>query len=190
MRSTWNSTTCYAQREALQVTAPGADDGGMSVSPTDPTVLLAIFAGTAGALLLVQARVQARLLRRRIATGAGAVVVDPATGLWSSSAAWQCIRAEANRALRLGRQLDVWIGTASDGPQLDEHGRALVFDMPSGAMGIRIDERSVCVLSCAGPTAEPTKLAADLQWRTATFEPGEHAAVAALAFVSQEAPDA
>jgi hypothetical protein len=141
-------------------------------------------------LLLVQARLQARLLRRRIATGTGTEVVDPATGLWSSAAAWQCIRAEANRALRLDRRLDVWIGTAADGSELDERGRELVFDMPSGAMGIRIDDTNVCVLTCAGRAAEPTRLASELRWRSAAFEPGEQAAAEALAFVSQEVHDA
>lgn len=162
----------------------------MSVSPTDPAVLFAIVAGSTGAVLLVQARLQARLLRHRIATGTGTAVVDPATGLWSSSAAWQCIRAEANRALRLERPLDVWVGTARDAPQLDEHGRALVFDMPGGAMGIRIDDTNVCMLTCAGISAEPTQLARDLRWRTASFEPGEQAAAAALAFVTTEVHDA
>ena len=101
---------------------------------TDPIALLAIAAGFAGVLMYVHARVQTTLLRRRIGSGAGSVVVDPATGLFSAAAAWQCIRAESNRALRLDRPLDVWIGTATDAGELDTLGRALVFDMPAGAM--------------------------------------------------------
>lgn len=152
---------------------------------TDPVVLPAIAAGCCGVLLLVHARLQSRLLRRRIVSGAGAVVVDPATGLFSANAAWQCIRAEANRALRLGRPLDVWMGTAADAAELDARGRELVFDMPAGAMGIRVDATRVCVLSCAGPAAAPLDVVDALDWRSLRVEPGDEAAATALAFVSE-----
>lgn len=152
---------------------------------TDPIVLLAIAAGGCGVVLLVHARLQSKLLRRRVASGAGTVVVDPATGLFSANAAWQCIRAEANRALRLGRPLDVWIGTATDAAELDARGRELVFDMPAGAMGIRVDSTRVCVLSCAGSAAAPLEVVDDLDWRTLRVEPGDEAAATALAFVSE-----
>ncbi|MCB0880558.1 MAG: hypothetical protein KDB25_09300 [Leucobacter sp.] len=161
----------------------------MATSPTDPAVLLAITAGGAGAVLLVQARVQSRLLRRRIASGTGTQVIDPPTGLWSSSAAWQCIRAEANRALRLGRPLDVWVGTADDSGVLDRRGRELLFDLPGGSMGIRIDDTRVCVLSCAGSGELPAQARADLQWRSTSLEPGEEAAAGALAFLDGEVGD-
>ena len=159
-----------------------------SVMPTwstDPIVLLAVAAGLVGVLLLVHARVQSTLLRSRIASGATARVVDPATGLFSAAAAWQCIRAEANRALRLERPLDVWVGTASDAAELDARGRELVFDMPGGAMGIRIDPTRVCVLSCAGDSAAPLRVVDDLAWRSLRVAPGEEAAATALSFVSE-----
>ncbi len=152
---------------------------------TDPVVLLSIVASCFGMLLLVHARVQSKLLRRRVASGAGTVVVDPATGLFAANAAWQCIRAEANRALRLGRPLDVWIGTAADSAELDRRGRELVFDMPGGAMGIRVDATRICVLSCAGSAAEPVGVVDDLNWCSMRVEPGEEAAATALAFVSE-----
>jgi hypothetical protein len=155
----------------------------MSISPTDPGLLFALTAGFAGALMLVQARTQARLLRRRIANGAGAV--DAATGLWSSAATWQCIRAEANRALRLGRPLDVWVGTADDADQLDARGRELVFDLPAGAMGIRVDATRVCVLTCAGSGDLSGPVAAQLAWRSTSFEPDEETAGAALEFIAR-----
>lgn len=161
----------------------------MTVSPTDPAILLAVVAGTLGTVLLVQARLQSRLLRRRIATGAGTVAVDPATGLFSSAAAWQCIRAEANRALRLGRALDVHVGRAPDAAQLDAAGHELVFDMPAGAMGVRLDDTRVCVLSCAGGDAPGSRLRL-LDWRSTRIEPGEQAAATALAWISSEVGDA
>lgn len=161
----------------------------MALSPTDPGILLAIVAGAFGTVLLVQARLQSRLLRRRIATGAGTVAVDPATGLFSSAAAWQCIRAEANRALRLERPLEVHVGQASDTALLDAAGRDLVFDMPAGAMGIRLDGTRVCVLSCAGGDAPESRLAG-LDWRSTRIEPGEQAAATALAWISTEVSDA
>lgn len=162
----------------------------MAVSPTDPVVLLATVAGGAGALMLVQARVQARMLRRRIATGASSVAVDRSTGLWSADAAWQCIRAEANRALRLGRPLDVWIGAADDADRIDERGRELMFDLPGGAMGIRLDPTSIVVLSCAGSGELPDTVTAGLQWRSTSIEPGEDAAREALSFVHGSDPHA
>lgn len=158
----------------------------MEASPNDPAILLALVAGTIGTVLLIQARLQSRLLRRRIATGAGTIAVDPATGLFSSAAAWQCIRAEANRALRLGRPLEVHVGEAPDTARLDAAGRDLVFDMPAGAMGIRLDGTRVCVLSCAGGDA-PTD---GLDWRSTTIDPGEQAAATALAWISTEVSDA
>ena len=157
----------------------------MSTIVDQPALLIALAAGVLGAALLVHARLQARLLRQRIASGTSTVVVDPATGLYCAAAAWQCIRAEANRALRLERSLDVWIGAASDAAELDRHGRELVFSMPAGAMGVRIDPRHVCVISCAGDAAAPNDVVDSLQWRTMRVEPGEHAATDALAFVSE-----
>lgn len=157
----------------------------MAVSPTDPAILLAVVAGTVGTVMLVQARLQSRLLRRRIGTGAGTVAVDPSTGLFSSAAAWQCIRAESNRALRLRRTLDVHVGRAADTAQLDAAGRELVFDMPAGAMGIRLDGTRVCVLSCAGGDSPGERLRG-LEWRSTRIEPGEQAAATALAWISSE----
>lgn len=161
----------------------------MAPSLTDPLVLSSIAAGTFGVALLTQARVQANLLRSRIATGSSSVVVDPATGLFSSAAAWQCIRAEANRAARLARPLDVWIGAAGDQAELDSLGRDLVFEMPGGATGIRVGDRHVCVVSCAGEAASPTSVADELAWSSRRIAPDEHAAAVALAFVT-EATDA
>ncbi len=161
----------------------------MAASLTDPAVLLALAAGGAGAFLLIQARLQARLLRRRIATGAGTVAVDASTGLWSAAAAWQCIRAEANRALRLGRPLDVWIGATDDVAALDERGRELGFDLPAGSMAVRLDGTHVCVVSCAGSGEAVLRVAPDFTWRSTSIEPNEHAAAEALAFVSTERDD-
>lgn len=152
---------------------------------TDPLVIASITAGTAGLVLLAQARVQSRLLRNRIAAGSGMGVVDAATGLFSSAAAWQCIRAEANRAARLERPLQVWVGAADDGTALDATGRELAFDMPAGARGVRIGDRHVCVLSCAGEAAAPTGLASELDWAARTIAPDEHAAAETLAFVAE-----
>ena len=158
----------------------------MAASPTDPAVLAALVAGGTGAVLLVQARLQARLLRRRIANGAATALVDQSTGLWAPSTAWQCIRAESNRSLRLGRPLDVWVGAADDQDQLDAHGRELVFDLAAGAMGIRIDDTHVCVLSCANQGTPPDRIAQQLRWTSTSIEPGEEAAASALAYVSEE----
>ena len=156
---------------------------------TEPALLFALAAGVAGLVLLTHARVQSRMLRRRIATGGVTRVVDPATGLFAAAAAWQCIRAEANRALRLERPLDVWIGSAGDAAELDARGRELVFDMPAGAMGIRIDPTRVCVLSCAGAAAAPLDVAEGLAWQSLRVQPGEEAAATALAFVSEVTTD-
>jgi hypothetical protein len=157
----------------------------MHAPALDPLALAALVAGTLGAVLLVQARVQSRLLRRRIAAGVGTSVVDPTTGLFSAEAAWQCIRAEANRASRLERPLHLWIGAATDADQLDSQGRELAFSLPSGANGIRIDHRHLCVVSCAGPAATPVELLDSVDWSEHVIAPGEHAAAAAFAAVSE-----
>lgn len=156
----------------------------MAPSLTDPAVLLAIVAGSAGLLLLAQAHVQSRLLRRRIATGAGTQVIDPATGLWSSTAAWQAIRAESNRALRLDRPLGVWVGTAPGPTELDEAGRALVFDLPGGAMGIRLDETNLCVVSCvAFDAADLAGAPSAMEWRSTSIAPSGTTAADTKAFI-------
>jgi hypothetical protein len=155
----------------------------MAVSPTDPVVLLSIATGATGALLLAQAQVQSRMLRRRIADGAGTVAVDRSTGLWSADAAWQCVRAEANRSLRLGRPLDVWVGTADDESQLEERGRELAFALPAGAMGVRLDPTTLALVSCAGTGELPHAVADGLRWRSTSIEPAEDAAASAIAFL-------
>lgn len=152
---------------------------------TDPLVLASVAAGVVGLVLLVQARLQSRLMRARVVTGASSIAVDPATGLFSPAAAWQCIRAEANRAARLSRPLQVWVGTARDGAELDLHGRELTFDMPAGATGIRVGHRHLCVVSCAGDAASPVDLVEQLDWSSRSIAHGEHAASTALAFVSE-----
>lgn len=157
----------------------------MSTSPTDPMLLAGIAAAAAGLLLMGQAHIQSRLLRRRIASGANSIAVDPATGLFSAAAAWQCIRAEANRSARLGRPLDVWIGTAADAAALDAGGRELAFAMPAGAAGIRVDRTRLCVVSCAETAQTPASTVEHLDWTTRRIEPGEHAAHDAFAFVSE-----
>lgn len=157
----------------------------MPITLTDPLALGSFAAGATGLALLLQARVQARLMRRRVASGAGSIVMDPATGLFSPAAAWQCIRAEANRAARLQRPLHVWVGAATDGAELDRHGRELAFDLPGGATGIRVGDRHLCVVSCAGEDASPTRLLEELDWTARRIAPDEHAASTALAFVSE-----
>jgi hypothetical protein len=152
---------------------------------SDPLVLGSVASGAIGAVLLVQARVQARLMRARVASGAGTIVTDPATGLYSPAAAWQCLRAEANRAARLARPLHVWVAAANDRADLDERGRALAFELAAGATGIRVGERHLCVVSCAGEDASPEAAASDLDWSQRTIAPDEHAASAALAFLSE-----
>jgi hypothetical protein len=157
----------------------------MHAPSLDPFALAALVAGTLGVVLLVQARIQARLLRRRIAAGVGTAVVDSPTGLFSAEAAWQCIRAEANRASRLERPLHLWIGIAADEAQLDLQGRELAFSMPSGASGIRIGRRHLCVVSCAGTTATPVDLLDAVTWSEHEIAPDEHAAAVAYAAVSE-----
>ena len=152
---------------------------------SDPLVLGSVAAGAIGALLLVQARLQARMMRSRVASGAGTIVTDPATGLYSPAAAWQCLRAEANRAARLERPLRVWVAAAPDREDLEVGGRALAFDLAAGATGIRVGERHLCVVSCAGEDASPVASATDLTWTQRTIAPDEHAASAALAFLSE-----
>jgi hypothetical protein len=152
---------------------------------TDPLVLASVAAGVVGLVLLVQARLQSRLMRARVASGAGSIVVDPATGLYSPAAAWQCIRAEANRAARLERPMQVWVGSAEDGAELDRHGRELIFEMPAGATGIRVGHRHLCVVSCAGDSASPIAIVDELDWSQREIAPGDHAASTALAFVSE-----
>lgn len=157
----------------------------MSYSLTDPLMLGGIAAGTAGLLLLAQAHVQSRLLRARIASGAGTIAVDPATGLFSAAATWHCIRAEANRSARLARPLEVWIGTAPDAVTLDVGGRALAFDMPAGASGIRLDRTHLCVVSCAATGASAAPPIDDVQWVRHQVPPSDEAAAAVMAFVSE-----
>lgn len=152
---------------------------------TQPLVLGSIAAAALGLAMLLQARLQARLMRGRVASGASGMVVDPATGLFSPAAAWQCIRAEANRAARLERPLHVWVGTAQDGAELDQLGRELAFDLPGGATGIRVGHRHLCVVSCAGDAASPLAVVEELEWRSHAISPDEHTASAALAFVSE-----
>lgn len=153
---------------------------------TEPLVVIGIALGTAGIALLVQSRIQVRMLRRRVASGAGTAVIDPATGLFSAAAAWQSIRGEANRARRLQRPLDVWIGIAASADDLDHAGRALIGSMPDGATGVRVARDRVCVVSCSGG-ASPMSLPIELDWHSRRFEPGEDSAVQALAFLSEVA---
>lgn len=157
----------------------------MSVFITNPIFLTSLAAGCAGVLLLVQARMQSRMLRQRIASGAGTVVMDAATGLFSSAAAWQCVRGEANRAARLKRPLEVWVATAPDDETIDSLGRALAFELPSGATGIRIDERHVCLVTCVAEARPEHGALAELDWSHGTFEPSEHSAQAAHEFIAE-----
>ena len=158
----------------------------MSSLLSEPLVVAGLALGTAGVFLLVQSRVQVRMLRRRVASGAGSAVIDPVTGLFSSAAAWQSIRGEANRAQRLKRPLDVWIGTAPSEVALDAAGRTLAESMPDGATGVRVARDRVCVVSCSGSDS-PAEVAADLTWHTRRIAPGEDTAVQALAFLSEVA---
>lgn len=163
--------------------------GRCMTSLTEPLILSGIIAGSAGLFLLAQARLQSKLLRARIAHGIGTAIVDPATGLYSAAAAWQCIRAEANRAARLERPLDVWVAQATDAEQLDELGKELAFQLPAGATGVRLADDRLCVVSCTGADDVDT-LAEELQWRSTQVPAGEHAARAALAFLSEGDADA
>ena len=153
---------------------------------TAPPLIAALVFGVAGIALVAQARMQVRLLRRRIAAGMGTAVIDATTGLFAEAAAWQCIRAEANRAHRLDRPLEVWVGTATSEEALEAGGRALVFDMPAGATGVRLAQQRICVVSCAGD-ASPEQLLRDFDWRGRTIAPGDTAAQHALMFLSEEA---
>jgi len=152
---------------------------------TDPLVLGSLAAGVLGLAMLVQARLQARLMRARVVSGSAGIVFDAPTGLYSAAAAWQCIRAEANRAARLSRPLRVWVAAAEDADELDLYGRELTFDMPAGATGIRVGQGHLCVVSCAGEGASPASVVEQLDWSARTIAPDEHAASTALAFVSE-----
>lgn len=158
----------------------------MAANLTEPLLLASIVAGTTGVVLMLHARVQTRLLRGRIARGDGSFVIDPPTGLFSATAAWQCIRAEASRAARLERPLDVWIGRAVDEDVLDEHGRMLAFDLPGGATAFRVDPLHVCVLACTGHDAAPEGTGASLDWNHRRIEStDDDAAERARAFVAE-----
>jgi hypothetical protein len=156
---------------------------------TEPVALMGFVAGAAGLFLLAQARLQSKLLRARVASGVGTAIVDPATGLFSAAAAWQCVRAEANRAARLDRALDVWLGTSSSSEQLDELGKELAFQLPAGSTGVRLAPDRVCIVSCAGAD-DIDQLADELTWRSISVPAGEDAARAALAFISEVDADA
>lgn len=162
----------------------------MAASLADPLVIASVVLAAAGAGLLAQARMQARLLRSRIAAGSGTTVIDPATGLYAPRATWQCLRAEASRAARLQRPLRVWIGTADDSTQLDEAGRDLAFAMPAGATGIRLHGPHLCIVSCAGPDSSPTGLVDGIAWSSREIAPGDEAASMARAFVAEVTGDA
>lgn len=155
----------------------------MTILPPETLTLLAAALGVIGVFMILQARMQSRLLKRRIAAGEGYNIVDPLTGLWSAEAAWQCIRAEANRSLRLGHPLDVWVGTTDNGEVIDTHGRAIIFELPAGAMGIRLNPNAICVVSCTGFGDLPNAVRGDLTWHSTSFEPGEQAASLTQNFV-------
>ncbi|MCW2926636.1 MAG: hypothetical protein JWM86_604 [Thermoleophilia bacterium] len=157
----------------------------MDVSATSPALLLAVACATIGTVLLLHARVQSRLLRARIATGAGTIVMDPMTGLFSADAAWQCVRAEASRAARLARPLDVWVGIAPDSATLDVAGREVLFGLPPGAIGVRVAPDCVCVVTCADQGAVPEHLSDELTWTTRRVPLGEDAALEAFSIVSE-----
>jgi hypothetical protein len=156
----------------------------MPINLADPTLIAGLAAGTLGAVLLVHARTQSRLLRRRIVTGEGTAVIDATTGMFSPEAADQCVRAEANRAYRLGRELDVWLATADDAASLEAAAHALVFDLPAGALSVRLSDRELCVVSCAH-VAAPTQSADGLQWRSASFTPNEDVERKVRTFLTQ-----
>lgn len=157
----------------------------MDAGTPSPILLAAIVAAIAGTLMVVQGRLQTTMLRRRLTSGVGTVVVDPATGLFSAAAAWQCIRAEANRSARLERPLTVLVGSAPDAASLDEHGRALAFDLPAGTRGIRIARRHVCLITCADALDPDPYELADMAWSARSIEPSATAANEVLAFVSE-----
>lgn len=157
----------------------------MDLSPTSPALLLAVAGATIGIVMLLHARIQTRLLRARIASGAGTIVMDPMTGLFSADAAWQCVRAEASRAARLQRPLDVWVGLTPDAATLDVAGREVLFGLPPGAIGVRVAPDCVCVVTCADPTASPDQLSDEVTWTTRRVPLGEDAAVEAFSIVSE-----
>lgn len=159
----------------------------MTFDPGSPLVVGGIAAGTIGLLLLVQARLQARLLRQRIAQGIGTAAIDAATGLFSPAAAWQCVRAEANRASRLDRTLTLQIGAADTAETIDQCGRELTFVLPDGAMGIRLDPLRLCVVSCVDGDQPIGELVDGLTWTERTIAPSEHAPTDAIAFFSEAA---
>lgn len=153
----------------------------------DPIALTSIAAGLAGLLLLAHARMQSKLLRHRISTGEGTDVIDPQTGLFAAATMHQCVRAEANRAARLGHALDVWIALlpAEDGSEVDA--RALALDLPAGTTGVRVDDSRVCVLSCVGAAADPTIGRPDLAWHHSSIDPSDEMSQDALAFIEEAA---
>jgi hypothetical protein len=154
---------------------------------TDPPFIAGLTFTVAGIALAVQARVQVRLLRRRIASGHGTAVMDPSTGLFAEAAAWQCIRAEANRAWRLQRPLDIWVGAAPDEAALELGGRALAFDLPAGATGVRLAQQRVCIVSCAGSDDVDAQLPESFEWRSRSIEASDTTAQHALMFLTEVA---
>lgn len=157
---------------------------------TDPALITGLVTGTLGTVALVQARTQTRLLRRRLAAGVGTAVVDPSTGLFSAASAWQCIRAEASRAHRLGRPLAIWVTRSADSELVDEHGQALLHDLPGAATGIRLSRTRLCVVSCADGLEIGMALAPELGWRQHLVPAGsDDAARDALVFVSEATRD-
>lgn len=155
----------------------------MSMQLGDPLFLAGLVAGFAGLLMMLQGRLQVRLLQRRIALGAGSAVFDAPTGLFAPSAAWHCIRAEANRAYRLGRPLDVWVGTAGSAAELDEVGRGVALGVGAGTTAIRLDDRRLCLVSCAG-LQQPADLLVDIEWQRRRLPADADTAQNALAYVS------
>lgn len=157
----------------------------MDAPSTATWLLIAFGMGAAGLVLVAHATVQARLLRRRIAQGLGTAVFDPATGMFSPAAAWQCLRAEGNRAARLQRPLDVWIATAKASADIDAAGRQLAFDLPGSATAVRIGRRQLCVVSCAGIDDPDAGAEGSLEWTRRCVPAGGDTAEQALAFVSE-----
>ncbi|MBC7460079.1 MAG: hypothetical protein H7287_01820 [Thermoleophilia bacterium] len=152
---------------------------------TDPLLVIGLALGVAGITLAVQARLQVRLLQRRIASGAGTAIIDPSTGLFAEAAAWQCVRAEANRAWRLARPLDIWVGTARDASTFEQSAKALAFDLPIGSMGVRLAEDRVAIVSCTGADVAAA-LPAGIEWRTRSITASDTTAQHALMFLSEE----
>ncbi|MCW2971973.1 MAG: hypothetical protein JWN72_246 [Thermoleophilia bacterium] len=153
---------------------------------TDPLLVTGLALAVAGVALTAQARLQVRLLQRRIASGAGTAIIDAPTGLFAEAAAWQCIRAEANRAWRLARPLDIWVGTARDASTFERSAKALAFDLPAGSMGVRLAEDRVAIVSCTGADVAAT-LPAGIEWRSRSIEASDTTAQHALMFLSEVA---